>query len=47
MYQNASANTERIRRPKVARFQRTTGQRQVTRADLVRHAARVVATLEG
>jgi 3-methyladenine DNA glycosylase Tag len=40
-------NTERIQRPKVARFRQTTHHRKTTRADLVRHAARVRATLEG
>lgn len=40
-------NTERIQRPRVARFRQTTHHKRVTRADLVRHAARVRTTLEG
>jgi hypothetical protein len=40
-------NIERIRRPRVARFRQTTHHKRTTRGDLVRHAARVRATLEG
>jgi len=46
MYQT-NTNTEPIRRPAVSRFRPTTVRKPRTRADLVRHAARVTATLEG
>jgi hypothetical protein len=41
------ATTQRIERPKVARFRQTTVKKRTTRADLVRHAQRTAQVLEG